>query len=181
MIDIYMHFYILPVVYLLNEVISLVVNRPKGLTFGLKSLIYFFINMYLDLILVQSIKTGDQFRRINVFPIYLISTLIFYFVIRYWIRDQYQYRYHTKIDHPNTQIYLLGYYYDSFAYNLSELFIRWILIYNFLTINIVLVYSFLLSLNAINRHVYYRNTTDTTHNLFQNVLDFFTPFIKKNK
>jgi hypothetical protein len=146
------------------------------------SIIFYRIWLYiLDTLTLKTIYFENNLYQFNSYPIILSFSLLFYFICRHCLRNQYCYQYIVHIYHPQTTILYFGHYYLGFYYSIADFLLKYAIIQYLLNIQIVLGMLFLFSLSVLDTWFYYNNITDSTGEMFQKVVGYLFYFINEKK
>ena len=95
---------------------------------------YFSIFLYriwlflLDLLTIWIIPFESNLYLFNSYPIVLSFSILFYFICRHCLRNQYRYQYIVHIYHPQTAIFYFGHYYLGLSYSLADFVLKYLIV-----------------------------------------------------
>ena len=135
----------------------------------------------LDIITLKVIYFENNLYQFNSYPVVLSFSLLFYFICRHCLRNQYFYQYIVHIYHPQTTILYFGHYYLGFSYSIADFLLKYIIIQYLLNIQIILGMLFLFSLSVLDTWFYYNNITDSTGETFQKLVGYLFNLINDKK
>ena len=88
------------IIYLLNHLGLLLYNQNRSkICFRWISVIYRFWLLFLDIIIIGLVPFKNDWYQLNIYPIWLIFSIVFYYIIRHCLRNinSYQYLVHLII------------------------------------------------------------------------------------
>ncbi len=114
----------------------------------------------------------EIFNHYNNYPIFLIYSVIFYYICRHCLRNQILYMHMIHLYHPCQENEIYGTYYRGIRYSLIDAFIKYFIICFFLKYNGFFVSLFLLITDIIDLYFYYQGKTDSTPIIFQTISQY---------
>jgi len=139
-----------------------------------------FLFMY-DVLTLFIINFTNNIYLFNTYPIILSFSILFYYICRHILRNQYIYQYIVHVSHPQTNILYFGHYYIGIYYSFVDFVIKLSIIYYLLYIHIMLGVLFLLILSLLDANFYYQNITDSTEAVFQKLIGYLYNIIHTKK
>jgi hypothetical protein len=155
------------------------VLKIKNKFFSSKIIVYRIILYLYDLLIIYLVTINNDLKAVNTFPIILSFAILFYYICRHILRNQYIYQYIVHVYHPQTELICFGHYYIGFYYSLCDFLLKLSIIQYLLYIHFILVLLFLLILSFLDNHFYYNNITDTTEEIFQKLVGYLYSIIHK--
>jgi hypothetical protein len=137
-----------------------------------------FLFLY-DLVTLYIVNFSNNLYLFNTYPIILSFSILFYYICRHILRNQYIYQYIVHVFHPQTAILYFGHYYIGFYYSLVDFFLKLSIIYYLLYVHSILGLLFLLTLSFLDSYFYYKNITDSTEAIFQQLIGYLYSIINK--
>jgi hypothetical protein len=169
------HFYM---VFIIRKRSNIGIN---GKRFFLKIFIYRIWLFLLDLLTLYLVDFTNNLYLFNSYPIVFSFSILFYFICRHCLRNQYRYQYVVHIYHPQTIIIYFGHYYLGFLYSISDFVLKFLIIQYLLVIQCVIGMLFLLTLSILDTLFYYNNITDQTGEIFHNLVGYLFNLINNKK
>lgn len=114
----------------------------------------------------------EIFNRYNNYPIFLIYSVIFYYICRHCLRNQILYMHMIHLYHPCEENEIYGTYYRGIRYSLIDAVIKYFIICFFLKYNGFFISLFLLTTDIIDLYFYYQGKTDSTPVIFQTISQY---------
>ena len=157
--------------YLLSQLGLIYLNPNRKKThWRVYSIFYRFWLLALDLTILKIYPYQNDWYQINSYPIWLIFSIVFYYINRHCLRNIYQYQYLVHLYHPETQLYSLGHYYSGFMYSAADFLLKFMIVITCLKLNIYLVFLFLMIMSNIDTWFYYNNISDNTGETFHKLV-----------
>jgi hypothetical protein len=157
------------------------INNHNYIHINYKICFYRLLLFLYDIFTLYLVNFIDNLYLINTYPILLSFCILFYYICRHILRNQYIYQYIVHVYHPQTSVLYFGHYYIGFYYSLVDFFIKLLIINYLLYIHIILGMIFLLTLSLLDTHFYYQNITDSTEAIFQKIIGYLYNIINTKK
>ncbi len=160
-------------------------NYPKigleGKCFFLYVFCYRFWLFLLDILIIYLIPFENDIYLFNTYPLVYSFSILFYFICRHCLRNQYRYQYIVHIYHPQTAIIYFGHYYLGFSYSIADFMLKYLIVRYLLVIQSLLGIFFLLILSVLDTWFYYNNITDNTGETFHKLVGYLFNIINNKK
>ena len=156
-------------------------NTHNYININYKICFYRLLLFSYDILTLYLVNFSDNLYLLNTYPILLSFCILFYYICRHILRNQYIYQYIVHVYHPQTCILYFGHYYIGFYYSLVDFLIKLSIIYYLLYIHNILAMLFLLTLSLLDTHFYYTNITDSTEAIFQKLIGYLYNIINTKK
>ncbi len=153
--------------------------RQASSTFNVRVGFYRIWLFFLDIIALKLVPFKNNLSEYNRYPVILSFSILFYYICRHCLRNQYIYQYYiAHVYHPNVALVYFGHYYVGFAYSAVDCLLKTAIIYEALYIHFILGLFFLLGLSFLDAWYYYNNITDSTSEIFHKLVGMLFHFVR---
>ena len=167
------------ILYAIIQSVLIYKNHNKHIQWSAWSTIYRVWLVLLDGLILGIVPFQNRWYLWNSYPIWLFFSIVFYYIARHCLRNQYQYQYIVLLFHPETHVYYLGHYYRGFMYSICDFLLKLFVVYSCLSLHYFLGLLFLLVMSSMDTWFYYHNISDNTSETFHKIVGYIFHLINR--